>query len=151
VLSWAPFGQADQVWMSPAARFSPGVSLRGGIPICWPWFGPLNSATGLPAHGIARKELWEIVACGISDDTRVRIHFRLMPGRLGDPLWSFATPVHYRVTLGEALELELLTRNEGTETVTIGAALHTYWAVADVRDVRILGLKGCTYLDKLDG
>ena len=151
VLSWAPFGQADLIWMSPAARFSPGVSLRGGIPICWPWFGPRKGATGLPAHGIARTELWEIVASGISDDGRVRVDFRLMPGRSGDPLWSFATPVHYRVTLGEALELELLTRNEGTETVTIGAALHTYWAVADVRDVRILGLDGCTYIDKLDG
>jgi len=55
------------------------------------------------------------------------------------------------VTLGEASELELLTRNEGTETVTHGAALHTYWAVADVRDVRIPGLEGCTYFVKLDG
>ena len=74
-----------------------------------------------------------------------------MAGLSGDPIWSFATPVRYRVTLGEALELELLTRKEGTEKVTIGAALHTYWAVADVRDVRIPGLEGCTYLDKLDG
>ena len=151
VLSWAPFGQADLIWISPAARFSSGVSLRGGIPVCWPWFGPRKGATGLPAQGIARKELWGIVASGISDDGRVRVDFRLMPRRSGNSVWSFATPVHYRVTLGKALELELLTRNESTETVTIGVALHTYWAVADVRDVRILGLEGCTYIDKLDG
>lgn len=151
VLSWVPSGHPDLIWMSPAARFAPGQPLRGGIPVCWPWFGSRMDSATLPAHGIARTALWDLVASEVSDDGRVRVEFRLIPGGAAASLWPFTTPVDYRVTLGEVLELELLTRNLSAETVAIGAALHTYWAVADVREVGIVGLDGCTYLDKVEG
>lgn len=150
VVAWSPREEEPVIWVSEAARFAPGVPIRGGIPICWPWFGPHPTDSVLPSHGIARTAPFQVVAVERLFDDRTRLTFRL-PDREGEAAWAHPTELLYMVTVGRALELDLVTRNAGTERVTVGQALHTYFQVSDYRDVTVHGVEGCRYLDKVGG
>jgi glucose-6-phosphate 1-epimerase len=150
LLAWAPRGEEPVIWLSEAARFAPGVPVRGGIPICWPWFGPHPTDSALPQHGFARTAEWQVVAVERLFDGRTRLAFRLPDGH-GGVAWPHRTELIYMVTVGQALELDLVTRNAGDEPVTVGQALHTYFRVGDAAAVTVLGVEGCRYLDKVQG
>ncbi len=151
LLSWAPKGQQPVIWLSTAAKFAPGKSVRGGIPICWPWFGPHESEGSYPAHGYARTVEWDVVSTEALANGATRLLFRFAGNEATAKMWPHATPCDYQITVGTALELELITRNQGSTPVTIGQALHTYFAISDIREVDVDGLNGCPYLDKVDG
>ncbi|HVO20954.1 MAG TPA: D-hexose-6-phosphate mutarotase [Anaeromyxobacter sp.] len=150
VLAWAPRGEEPVVWLSEAARFVPGAAVRGGIPICWPWFGPHPTDAARPQHGFARTSEWQVVAVERLPDERTRLTFRLPDGHGGDA-WPHRTEVLYVVTVGRTLELDLVTRNAGEEPLAIGQALHTYFRVSDYERVTVHGVEGCRYLDKVSG
>jgi len=151
VMTWTPHGQQPVIWLSRAAKFIPGKSIRGGVPICWPWFGPHASEPKLPGHGFARTVPWEVIATGSLRDDRTTLALRLVETDATRAQWPHATPVEAHITIGATLEIELITRNSGSAPVTIGDALHTYFEVSDIRQARIHGLGGCPYLDKVDG
>jgi len=151
VLQWAPLGQQPVIWLSGAARYAIGKSIRGGIPLCWPWFGPHPSEADFPAHGFARTSLWEIVDTQVLADGATRIGLRLKHTDASRALWPHAAELECQISVAATLEIDLLTRNTGSASITIGQALHTYFAVSDVRRTRIEGLEGCHYLDKVDG
>lgn len=151
LLTWAPVSQELVVWLSPLAKFGPGKAPRGGVPVCWPWFGPHPSEPTFLAHGFARTSPWEAIEAEALEDGSSRLGFRLIRTEASHAQWPHATPLEIRYTLGEALEIELTTRNETDQPVTLGEALHTYFMVSDVRNVRVTGLEGCEYLDKVDG
>ncbi len=145
---WTPHGQEPVIWLSPKAMFAEGKAIRGGIPVCWPWFGAHTSEPDFPAHGYARITLWEVTeTAGLEDGTtRIALHLPWNPS-----LWPYDTPVEFLLTVGKTLGMELTTRNQGTEAVVLGQALHAYFQVGDVRRIEIGGLDGCPYVDKLDG
>ena len=146
---WTPRGRAPVIWLSPRAVFAEGKAIRGGVPVCWPWFGAHPGDPALPAHGIARTSAWEVTGSGGRDDGSTWLAMRLP--QAGTQAWPYVTPAEIHVTVGKALEVELLTRNAGAEPVVIGQALHAYFHVGDVRRVRIQGLDGLPYVDKTDG
>jgi glucose-6-phosphate 1-epimerase len=148
LLTWAPAGQPPVVWLSAAARFAPGKSLRGGAPVCWPWFGPHPADPSKPAHGFARNLDWTVVETArLADATRVVLGF--VPGEAQCALWPHSAELSLAVSVGARLRLDLVTRNTGGEPVTLSQALHTYFHVGDVGSVRIEGLEGCEYVDRL--
>lgn len=151
VMTWAPRNQQPVIWLSPAAKFGPGKSIRGGVPVCWPWFGPHASQTSFPAHGFARTLPWEPVETRALPNGDTFLAFRLTENDTTRAQWPHATPVECHVTVGTALTIELVTRNNAGEPVTLGEALHTYFAVSDIRQVAVRGLADCVYLDKVDG
>ena len=150
VLNWVPKNEHPVIWLSPAAKYVPNKSVRGGIPICWPWFGPHESHADFPAHGIARTSQWQVNSVVRSDDGHVRVVFTLPQTVDTGAYWPYVSPLQYTVTIGDSLELELFTRNESETDITLGEALHTYFAVSDVRRAKIGGLHGHWYLDKVD-
>ena len=150
LLSWIPNDEEDVIWLSQDAKFAAGKSVRGGIPICWPWFGAHASNENFPAHGFARTVNWQVLTTETLDDGRTRINFTTQPQADNEQMWPFDTSVQYQVTIGKKLEMELITRNNGYEPIIIGEALHTYFNVADVSKVRLHGLDETIYLDKLD-
>jgi glucose-6-phosphate 1-epimerase len=151
LLSWAPHAQELVLWLSPRAHFAPGKSVRGGVPICWPWFGPHPSEPAFPTHGFARTAPWEVIEAEALEDGSDRLGFRLIQNdALRDP-WPHASTVEIRHTLGAALEIELRTRNQGANSFTLSEALHTYFHVSDVRNIAIQGLDDGEYIDKADG
>lgn len=151
LLDWTPLGQQPVIWLSERARFSAGTAIRGGVPVCWPWFGPHPSDASLPAHGVARTGRWEILGIDASDHGNIRIRLRLVRDDAAHERWPHNTPVEIRFTIGQALSIELTTHNLGAAPVVVGQALHTYFQVSDIRRVRVLGLEDRPYLDKLDG
>ena len=150
LLSWIPEGEEEVIWLSEDASFKPGKSIRGGIPICWPWFGGHKTIKHFPSHGFARTTPWEIICTEALEDGRTRITFTTQPQADNEDMWPPETSVQYQVTIGKKLEMELVTHNNGSEPIIIGQALHTYFNVGDVSKVLLHGLDDTDYLDKLE-
>jgi len=150
ILSWLPAGEEEVIWVSEAAKFAPGKSVRGGIPVCWPWFGAHDSNSEFPAHGFARTVNWQVLKTETIDDGSTRISFTTRPTADNQHMWPADTTVEYKVTIGKKLEMELITHNKGNQAITIGQALHTYFKVGDVSKTLIHGLDETDYLDKLE-
>ena len=147
LLSWTPAGEKPVVWLSKNAKYMQGKSVRGGIPICCPWFGPHPEESSYPAHGFARNLVWEVGGTkSLTDATQVVL--RLVPNEAS---WPYPSELECRIKVGQTLEMELITRNTGLEPFTLGCALHTYFEVGDVRKIEILGLEEATYIDKVNG
>ena len=158
ILRWKPHSSDEVIWLSEEATFASGKSVRGGIPICWPWFGAHESDDSYPAHGFARTVLWQVSESKILSAGETQITFRLVTNEVEashfkqsiKEMWPLNTIAEYRVTISEKLSLQLTTFNHSDETMTIGQALHTYFKVDDVSKTHIDGLDEKSYLDKTD-
>jgi len=150
LLSWTPRGEQPVIWLSRDASFELGQSIRGGVPVCWPWFGPHATQPSFPAHGFARTAPWQVCETKALDDGATFVACRVMRTDPTDMFWPHTSQLELGITVGSALALDLITRNTGTESITIGDALHTYFAVSDIRHIAVEGLEGCPYIDKLD-
>lgn len=151
LMTWQPKGQKPVIWLSRAAKFVPGKSIRGGVPICWPWFGPHATQSGYPGHGFARTIPWLLIEAKKLPDGRVRLVFEPQLDETCRSQWPHPSSVRYTVTLGQELVVSLATTNTGEAAFTLGQALHTYFEVGNAQRIEIAGLDGCTYIDKVDG
>lgn len=151
LMTWTPRRHHPVVWLSPEAKFAVGKSIRGGVPICWPWFGPHVSDSKLPGHGFARTVPWEVEATRALSNGSTQIQLKLVESDASRAQWPHNTPVQMRITVGATLTCELITHNATTAPVTLGDAFHTYFAVSDIRQVKVHGLGNNPYIDKVDG
>lgn len=151
VISYQPAGHAPLIWLSRLAKFAPGKSIRGGVPVCWPWFGAHATDAKLPGHGFARTVPWQLVDARMLPDHRVRLEFELIQTDATRAQWPHASTVKNIITVGPELEIELATTNTGTTAFELGQALHTYFEIGDIRRTTIAGLEGCEFIDKVDG
>lgn len=150
LLSWTPAGEADAVWLSPLTGIGTGKAIRGGIPVCWPWFGPHPSDTSAPSHGFARNVDWELTAAEHIGDV-MRVVLELPPSDLQRRHGFEALGLTLAFEIGGELSLALTSENRGAAPITITEALHTYFQTADVKKIRIEGLDGASYLDNSEG
>ncbi|QLQ03380.1 MAG: dihydroxy-acid dehydratase [Thiobacillus sp.] len=151
VVSFRPKSQhAPVVWVSDAAKFAPGKSIRGGAPVCWPWFGAHASAASFPAHGFARTVPWTVTGSRKRNDAKTEITLELLDNEQTRAQWPHATRLSLTVIVGDKLEMHLATTNTGTAPIQIGEALHTYFHISDIGAVKVAGLEGATYHDKVD-
>lgn len=148
--SWAPAGR-EVLWMSRASRFSAGSAIRGGIPLCFPWFGAHTGSEGAPAHGFARLRTWELVSGDEVGDAAV-VTLRLADDELtrSSP-WPHPFEARYTVTVAAALTVSLDITNCGDEDASFEEAMHTYLAVEDIRRTVVRGLEGVPFVDRLAG
>ena len=139
-------GEPPLLFTSQFSRFHADQPIRGGVPIIFPWFGPRE---GEPMHGFARIADWELHEVVALPEGGATLRFSL-PDTAEGATWSDFT-AYYVVTLTDCLVLELIITNaaEG-QTLVFENCLHTYFAVSDINTVSVTGLKGVTYLDKLD-
>lgn len=150
VTAWQPAGQAPVLWTSAASRFEAGAPIRGGVPICFPWFGAHPDARDAPAHGWARTTAWELLGAEEDASGDVTLELGLTDSAATRAsAWPHRFAATYRVTVGATLRLELAVTNQEDAPVTLTDALHTYLAVGAVQDVRVEGLEGATYVDKV--
>lgn len=139
-------GEPPLLWMSDKSNFAVDKPIRGGVPICFPWFGPRENR---PAHGFARLTAWHLAKTARFADGRIGAHFHLpkdVAGRNG-----FPGNVELVVILNETLTMELTVANPTTEPVSFENCLHTYFTIGDINKISITGLNGANYLDKVDG
>jgi glucose-6-phosphate 1-epimerase len=148
---WAPVGQAAPVlFLSPRSEFAAGRAIRGGVPICFPWFGAHPSDPTKPAHGFARVRTWQVADIS-RDHAEVRVALSLASDAGTRALWNAAFAASLTVSLGERLEMTAEIENTGDGIIAYELALHTYLAVGDVAAIRIRGLEGTRFVDKADG
>lgn len=152
LLSWQPCDAAHPViWLSPAARFEPGRAIRGGIPVCWPWFGPHGRDAQKPSHGFARVRPWHLMQAQVADDGCTLLALVLRDDAATHALWPHAFELVLRLRIGRTLQLELATTNRGSREFEITQALHTYLQVGAIEQVRVEGLAGVAYADACAG
>ena len=148
ILEWTPAGQQPVLYLSPQAEFRQGAPIRGGIPVCWPWFGPHADDPSKPAHGFARVQPWELLDC---DDEGGCVSLRLVLKSNDETraLWPHDFVAFLEIRAGHELTVSLVTHNSGTTTRAEGGALHTYLATGEIDGVRVLGLDGAAFRDSL--
>jgi glucose-6-phosphate 1-epimerase len=152
VLSFQPAGASDDVlFLSERAQYQWGKAIRGGVPVCWPWFGPDPEGKGRPSHGLARTRLWVVQATGTAAGGATQVSLSLTDTAETRALWPHAFSLRLDITIGTTLCLALSTRNTGTIPFTLTQALHSYFTVGDIARTTVKVLDGCRYMDKATG
>lgn len=148
VAQFTPPHAQPLLFLSNSSQFMPGKPIRGGIPLFFPWFGPHPTNAALPAHGFARTMEWTLRAIRRHTD-RVTVELSLRDSPETLRIWPHAFELRLLVRVGTTLEMALLVRNTGTSPFRYEEAMQTYVAVGDVRRLKIHGLAGREYLDKI--
>jgi len=158
VLSYQRLGEPPLLWLSDQAIFRQGKSVRAGVPVCWPWFGNLQRnpqavqamyhGEQAPAHGLARTRDWQLLVIEEAPEG-LRIEFGL-PEAQGDlPGWPHEVELKLLIEMGTQLKMTLSSLNQGNDSVTLSQALHSYFAVSDVRQARVEGVDNLGYIETL--
>src|SRR5471030_3219945 len=160
ILSYQLAGQPPLIWLNDEAVFKTGKSIRAGVAVCWPWFGNFDrnpqsvktmrvSNEPAGAHGFVRAMDWELGGIEAEGES-LKVEFVLPYPEGGFAGWPHQVDLTLSIRLDEQLHISLTSHNRGAESVSISQALHTYFAVSDVRNVRVEGVEGLSYIDTLE-
>lgn len=150
ILSFKPVGEKDDMlFLSKKSLYEDGKAIRGGIPVCWPWFGPDPKGLKRPNHGFVRNHFWTVAGTSASD-TETKISLQFTENLKNEKTWKQPFILTLEIYIAKTLTLRLITENTGEKPFSITQAFHTYFNVGDIDQVQVLGLEGCVYFDKLD-
>jgi glucose-6-phosphate 1-epimerase len=150
VMNWQPKHTNEPVlWMSKASRFEVGRSIRGGIPICWPWFGAHPTDSSLCMHGFARVTPFTLIDVGLMKNGYTRVILQMQQTENAQRQLSYPYTVMLTIEIGETLSLKLSTTNRARQPFFMGEAFHTYFNVGDIEKISLTGLEETEYADKL--
>jgi D-hexose-6-phosphate mutarotase len=148
VVTWHPKSQVEPVlWVSKRAQFVPGKAIRGGVPICWPWFGAHPTNPKLPGHGYARITPWNVTSTEMLNDGTVRLCLVMGQNNLSEQHWPHKVGLAIEIIVGETLTVKLTTRNESNQEIAVTEGLHTYFNIGDVSTTQVQGFDGVEYID----
>ncbi|MGO9336450.1 MAG: D-hexose-6-phosphate mutarotase [Terracidiphilus sp.] len=151
VTSWQPAAAEEAIFLSEHSHWQDGRAIRGGIPICFPWFRAKADNPQAPAHGVVRTKEWQLDSVTAKQDGSVIVTCSTASDDSTRRWWPHEFRLLHRVTVGRILHLELTATNHGTASFIFEEALHTYFRVGDAEAVRIRGLDQVAYLDNTDG
>lgn len=148
VLSYETAAFGELLWLSPSARLGTGKAVRGGVPVCWPWFGPHPTDSAQPAHGFVRARPWRVAGSAASGQAArlvLEFDFETLP----EGLWPQRTSLQLEVTLSDRLTIALCAENRSRTPMALSGALHSYFRVRSIEGVTISGLEGRPFIDQL--
>lgn len=152
VMHWQPKSTAEPVlWLSSNARYTPGRSIRGGVPVCWPWFGAHPTDSSYCPHGFARVVPWEVKESSSLKNGTTRILLEMTQTEVAKKQLSYPYKFTLAITVGNSLRMEMTTTNLANHPFIIGEAFHTYFNVSDIENTQITGLENVVYSDKVAG
>ena len=153
ITSFIVTGSSEILWLSPLSEFKQGKVIRGGIPICWPWFGkPANKpsdSSPKPQHGFARNSLFEVLSTAENDNGELEIILVLNDSEQSLKIWPFRFSLNLQIVVGESLSIALTTHNLDTQTMSITEAIHSYFKVDHIDKVALNGLENTEFYDQL--
>lgn len=150
LLAFKPVTETGNVlFVSKQARFETGKAIRGGIPICWPWFGPDPSNIG-SAHGLVRTRQWQLRHTEVLANGAIKVILGIQDSEETRQIWPHSFDLSIIITIHQTLALELITHNTGETPFNLTQALHTYFNVGDSQQTKVTGLENTTYIDKTD-
>lgn len=148
VMSYIPHGFNDVLWLSSESFYDEGKPIRGGIPVCWPWFGAHPSDSTKSAHGFARNSMWDLVSAKTDEGTS-EIVLELKDDDKTRFLWPHSFKLQAVIRAGASLEVALTTENTSMDPFQITQALHTYFAISEISDICVKGFENVKYIDTL--
>jgi glucose-6-phosphate 1-epimerase len=149
LLEFKPVDADPLLWLSPNCDFTPGVALRGGVPLCMPWFGVHPTDPQKPKHGFARNQFWQLGETHLMSDGQVELEF-LFVSEVNE-LFPYDFSVELRMMLGHQVTMELTVNNTDSEAFLFSWAMHNYYKINQLDQTRVLGLTNRKYLDNLEG
>jgi glucose-6-phosphate 1-epimerase len=147
--SWRPAGAEEVIFLSQQSQFEAGRAIRGGIPVCFPWFRNKLDDPKAPSHGVVRTKAWQLDSVAHQGDV-VTVSLSTESDAGTRAWWPHDFHLVHRATFGAELAQELVMTNTSAAPVRFEEALHTYYRVGAAEAVRIRGLDGVTYLDNTD-
>jgi glucose-6-phosphate 1-epimerase len=151
VTAWRPAGEGEVIFVSGQSKWEDGRAIRGGIPVCFPWFRAKADDASAPAHGFVRTREWNLESAQVNGDGVVRVVCATGSDEASRRWWPHEFRLTHRITVGKTLRLELTVTNTGNTAFRFEEALHTYFRVGDVEQVEVRGLEGVSFLDNMDG
>lgn len=148
ITRYQPVTDVDLLWMSDSAVYQPGKALRGGIPLCWPWFGADSQNPDRPQHGYARTSDFNVLST-LATDQATSITLTLDPAQSSCPDWKNKVRLEFEIRLSAALWIEMRSHNLSDSPLTLSNALHNYFSISSRQRIAVPAVTGLTYLDKL--
>lgn len=145
IIQYNPYNTFDVLWMSENSSFEAGKPIRGGIPICFPWFGPHATDPKMPAHGFARIMPWKVTKTESMPKGETLIVLELNSSEETKKYWPYDFKAELEICVGAELKIELRVTNTGKESFKYTSALHTYFYVSGIENIKVDGLKGANY------
>ena len=149
ITEFTPTGKKPLLWVSQQEDYQEGKGVRGGIPICWPWFG-VSQNEGWPAHGVARTGLWRAEQVK-EEENSIYISLSLPMNQIDEKYWPHKTKLLVEFVLSTSLEVRLTTTNLDNETLNFTQALHTYFPTPAIEETKVDGLQGSKYIEFGEG
>ena len=147
ILSFKPTGTQDVLWVSDNANFKEGKAIRGGIPVCFPWFGPHQTDNTKPQHGFARTSNWHVLAIQQLADGATDIQLMFEQSKKTLDLWPFPFKAVINFIVGNSLQVIFNVTNTGTTSFQYSDALHTYFNISDIAAIELDGFDNSPYYE----
>ncbi|MCF6345698.1 MAG: D-hexose-6-phosphate mutarotase [Thiomicrorhabdus sp.] len=154
VLSFIPKkekNRSDLLWVSPSAIYNGKKPVRGGIPICWPWFGKHSVDSTLPAHGFVRNRVWQLGRVNTLENGATELIFSIESSEETMKIWPYRFRLEVIMTIGDTLSLCLTTTNLSDQEMQLTEAFHSYFNVSHSGEVVVSGLENSLQVDTLSG
>ena len=145
IISYRPKNQDEILWISPMSKYAEGLAIRGGIPVCFPWFGPHKKDEGKPQHGFARLMNWNVAETANLSNGETYIRMELSSSKETKSYWPYDFHAEMTFTLGNTLTATLKVTNTSRIQFDYSCALHTYLNISAIEDISISGLQGARY------
>jgi len=150
VSAWKPTGGEEVIFVSDQSHWQDGKAIRGGVPICFPWFRAKADDPHAPSHGVVRTKQWHLDSIASETDGSVVVICSTESDESTRHWWPHEFRLTHRITVGSSLRMELTASNTGRTPLRFEEALHTYFRVGQAENVRVRGLDGVTFLDNTD-
>ena len=150
IMSFQPHDQVPVLWLSSKGQFKTGKAIRGGVPVCWPWFADHPSDPDKPAHGFVRTAIWSVIESEKLADASTRLKLFISESEETIKLWPHRFQLEIDFMVSDVLRIKLISTNTDNKPFKCGGALHSYFNISSISNIMIKGLEGCPYLDKVD-
>ena len=150
IMSFRPRDHEPVLWLSRHSHFKKGKAIRGGIPVCWPWFADHPTDADKPAHGFVRAAVWTVIESEKLEDESTRLKLLIADSEETMKLWPHRFRLEIDITVSDTLRIKLITTNTDNKPFLYGGALHSYFNISSISNIMIKGLEGCPYIDKVD-
>ena len=150
IISFRPRDHEPVLWLSSNSHFKTGKAIRGGIPVCWPWFADHPTDTDKPAHGFVRTAVWSVSESEQLEDESTRLKLFIADSEETMKLWPHRFRLEIDMTVSDVLRTKLISTNTDNKPFRFGGALHSYFDISSISNIMIKGLEDCPYIDKVD-
>lgn len=148
---WRPkSAKHDVLWLSSNARYESGRSIRGGVPICWPWFGKHPTDDSFCVHGFARVIPWKLLESSQLKNGATKLILKMLPTDAVTKQLTYPFELVLTIIVGESLYMNLKTTNLSDNPFMISEGYHTYFYISDIENIKVTGLENSLYTDKID-